>query len=302
MELLRPGRERKMLRISIANLLIASMAFLTIPANAENVRKANIAVMPFSNLNISEAEANALTARLVGGLHDLSIYDVLEREQMRNILKEQGFQRTGACDETSCLVEVGKLLSVEKVVGGSISKTGEMYTVQARIIDLQTGKVEKTVRRDYKSGIDGLMIIGMSEVAAELCGKLPKQGSVKVIISQEQRYRMERKSPVLACLMSALCPGLGQVYCKQYLWGVVFFSGFLAGVAGMTTVPSHSIVTNTNQGVGATFVCSISWGAAVIEAPYAVVQNNNQQKEKYGISLWLNPSPREPRLSLNVTF
>jgi TolB-like protein len=267
------------------------LAFLTISIHAEEAKITNVAIMPLNNFNITQDEAKALTIRLIDELQNLAAFEVLEREQMQEILKEQGFQHTGACDETSCLVEIGKLLAVEKIIGGFISKIGETYTVQARMIDLQTGKVEKIVSRDYKGGIDILMTLGMREVAAELCGKLARQTSVKVIITPEQRYRMERKSPVLGCLMSALCPGLGQVYCKQYILGAVFFSSFLAGFGFF----------NQSQYSGMVLFFS-SWIGATVEAPFAIIHNNDKLKEKYGISLQLDPNPREPGISLNLTF
>ena len=42
---------------------------------------------------------------------------------MEDILKEQGFQQTG-CTSDECVVEVGKIIGVQQMVGGSISKVG----------------------------------------------------------------------------------------------------------------------------------------------------------------------------------
>ena len=39
---------------------------------------------------------------------------------MEQILVEQGFQQSG-CTTNECMVEVGKLIGVEKIVSGSIS-------------------------------------------------------------------------------------------------------------------------------------------------------------------------------------
>jgi TolB-like protein len=284
----------------MAKLLAMLLAFLTIAANAENAKRTNIAVMSLNNYNVSGDEAKALTVRLINEIQNLATFDVLEREQMQGVLKEQGFQQTGACDETSCLMEVGKLLAVEKIIGGSISRVGETFTVQARIIDLQTGRVEKAVSRDYKGGIDVLMTLGMHEVAAEMCGKLSQQNDVKVIIKPEQRYKMESRSPIFGGLMSAVCPGLGQLYAKQYTWAAAFFSGFVLGIALLGAGPNDSTVTSLEE-VGA-FLLLMSWFGAVIEAPFAVIQYNNQLKEKYGVSLQLNSRRRELGLAFDLTF
>jgi uncharacterized protein YjbI with pentapeptide repeats/TolB-like protein len=265
--------------------------------DAENVKKTTIAVMPFNNLNVSEDEAKALAARFADEIQALATFTILEREQMREILREQGFQHAGACDEISCLTEMGKLLSVEKIIGGSISKVGKTYSVQVRIIDLQTGKVEKAVSRDYSGGIDGLMTVGMREVAEELCGKVAQQNNVEVLVAPEHKYEGDRKSPVLGGILSGVCPGLGQAYARQYIWGAAFFSSFVLGAA-LLAAPAQD---STTTAIGAVLFL-MSWIGATVEAPFAVIKYNDKAKEKYRISLQLNPSFREPGVSFNLTF
>lgn len=283
-------------------LIATLISFLFITANAEIVKKTNIAVISLTNLNVSEDAAKSLTVRLITEIQNLNTFEVLEREQMRGILNEQGFQQSEACDEVSCLVRIGKLLLVEKIIGGTISKIGETFSVQARIIDLQSGNVEKAVSRDYKGGIDVLMTIGMREVAEELCGKLAQQGAVKIVIPPEQRYKMERKSPVLGGVMSAFCPGLGQAYAKQYPWAAAFFSCFVLSIIAIETGPHDS--TGVPKGVGTlgSFLFLISWIGSAIDAPFAVNQYNVQLKEQYGISLQINSYSREIGLSCNLIF
>ena len=51
-------------------------------------------------------------------------------------------------------VDVGKLIGVEKIVGGSISKVGSTYSVSSRIVSVETGKILKGATYDYKGEID----------------------------------------------------------------------------------------------------------------------------------------------------
>jgi ribosomal protein L12E/L44/L45/RPP1/RPP2 len=78
----------------------------------------------------------------------------MEREQMQEILKEQGFQQSGACTNEACMVEIGQLLGVEQLVTGSLGKVGSMFLVNMRIIDVKTAKIMKVVSVDIKGSIE----------------------------------------------------------------------------------------------------------------------------------------------------
>jgi curli biogenesis system outer membrane secretion channel CsgG len=97
------------------------------------------------------------------------VYNVLERGLMDDVLKEQGFQQSG-CVTSECAVEVGNMLGVQQMIGGSIGKVGNMYTVSARIIDVGTGEVLKSANYDLIGEIEELLMNGMNQVASELSG------------------------------------------------------------------------------------------------------------------------------------
>jgi curli biogenesis system outer membrane secretion channel CsgG len=65
---------------------------------------------------ISQAEAITLTDILRSNLGLTGLYQVMERSKMSEILREQGFQQSGACDEASCIVEMGQFLGVTLMV------------------------------------------------------------------------------------------------------------------------------------------------------------------------------------------
>jgi hypothetical protein len=67
-------------------------------------------------------------------------------------------------------VEVGNMLGVQQMIGGSIGKVGSIYTVSARVIDVQTGEVLKSANYDHIGDIGQLLLKGMKEVAHELLG------------------------------------------------------------------------------------------------------------------------------------
>ena len=127
----------------------------------------NIAVVDFNGNNISDGEVRALTDRLRTELFNTKYFKVIEREMMQEVLKEQGFQQSG-CTTDECMVEIGRLIGVEKIIGGSISKVGNIYSVSSRIVNVETGEIEKTEVYDHKGDIGQLLTEGMRMVAVGL--------------------------------------------------------------------------------------------------------------------------------------
>lgn len=69
------------------------------------------------------------------------VFNVLDRSNMEKILAEQRFQMTG-CTTQECAVKMGRLLNVEKVVVGTLSKLIDAYYVIVNVLDVETGKIE----------------------------------------------------------------------------------------------------------------------------------------------------------------
>ena len=126
-----------------------------------------IAILEFEGKGISQTEASALTDRLNNEIYKLGKYKLVERNQINEILKEQGFQQTG-CSSDECVAEVGRLLGAQKMVAGSISKVGEVYSVSARIVDMQSGEIDKFANLDHEGKIGDLLKWGMEDIALQL--------------------------------------------------------------------------------------------------------------------------------------
>lgn len=130
----------------------------------------NVAVLDFQGLGLSPFEAIALSERFRIELFATQKYVVLERGKMDEILSEQGFQKSG-CTTDECLVEIGKLINVQYIFGGTISKFGEVFTVMVRLIDVQTGKIVQSQAVDLPIAKEKLMTEGMRNVAAIFAGQ-----------------------------------------------------------------------------------------------------------------------------------
>lgn len=129
-----------------------------------------IAVNPLKASGVEEGEALALQNMLRAELGESGVYDVMERSQMESILREQGFQQSGACSEASCAVEMGQLLAVKYMVLGSVGRVGKTYSLNVRLVDVATGQIVREVTETHKGSPDALLTKVVPLAAARLAG------------------------------------------------------------------------------------------------------------------------------------
>ena len=116
----------------------------------------SIAVTDLIALALSEREVLTLTDTLRDALVVTDYFNVLSRDKMDEILKEQKFSREFASDDER-LSELGKSLAVEKIVAGSVGRVGETFSLSVRIITVETGRTEVTVNRQMRGRADDLL-------------------------------------------------------------------------------------------------------------------------------------------------
>lgn len=133
---------------------------------SQPLSKPTISVLNLTSAGgINRDEAVLLTDRLLTELTQTGYFQVTERDRRDEILREVAFQLSGACDEASCLAKAGKYLGVQKMVGGTVGGIGETYSVNLRMVDVETGRIERTALKDYQGSIDNLLTMAMQEVA-----------------------------------------------------------------------------------------------------------------------------------------
>jgi TolB-like protein len=141
--------------------------------------KTNIAVLDFEGRGITTEEALTLSDKLRGDLIKTDSFTVIERGQMNQILKEQGFQQAG-CTSQECAVEMGQLIGVDRITAGSIGKVGKTFLVSLRMIDISTGKIIRNVDEEIKGEIDDVLGWGIKSVALKMAGADPKPAQAPV--------------------------------------------------------------------------------------------------------------------------
>ena len=131
-------------------------------------QKRNYAVIGLKNAEgVSSGEAEIIADRLRIELFNTGGANMMERDQMQDILSEQGFQASGACTDEACMIEIGQLLGVERLISGSIGKLGSMFLLNFRAIDVQTAKIIAVVSKDISGGIEDV-VKHLPDIAREL--------------------------------------------------------------------------------------------------------------------------------------
>lgn len=117
----------------------------------------NIAISDFEAKGIPEDEAYIITDRIRAQVIQSQQFRVMERSQMDEILQEQSFQASGACDTSECQVEMGKLLGIEQIWVGHVGQIGHLYTLSAKVLDVETGEIVKTASVDTQGEVSDVL-------------------------------------------------------------------------------------------------------------------------------------------------
>lgn len=128
-----------------------------------------VAVMDFEGRGLPTDQAATLADRFRAELSGCGAFRQVERSKMDEILREQGFQQAG-CTSTECAVQTGRILGVERIVSGSVSRIGETWTVHAREIDVGTSEILRSAIVDQRGPIDEMLTKGMGQLAQRLTG------------------------------------------------------------------------------------------------------------------------------------
>jgi TolB-like protein len=193
------------MRLGLFTIALFSMFTLS------NAQKINIAVNELQSSGIESSAAMLISDRLRNELFNTSLFNVLERAEMEQILKEQGFQQSG-CTSDACVVQAGQLLGVQLMIAGTVGKIGQTYTISVRAIDIQTGKIVHTANADCKCDIDDVLSKSTS------------------LIAQKLTQNMRLQQSTVESTSNAPAPSYGRLSVKsEPLGAVVFLNGVRKG-------------------------------------------------------------------------
>jgi TolB-like protein len=184
----------------IRRVALGLFAFVAGAGLAQTAKDQTIAVMKLQASGVDEAEAELLASRLNSELVAEGTYRVVERARVEDLLQEMGLQQSGACDADQCVAEVGKMLGVKFMVGGTVGRIGETYVLDTRLIEVSTGRIIRTTKDNYQGQVDGLLEI-LRDVARKIAGwqvtpqtKPPASGKSAARPTEEATAKKDRPS------------------------------------------------------------------------------------------------------------
>jgi len=129
--------------------------------------KTSVAVYQIKPAGVEPSLAAAMTSLLVTRLTPSSQLRVIEEAMLKTVMERQGMNASDACDDTSCQVEIGKLVKAQKLVIGDLTKFGSKYILALKLVDIQTGVTDFTTEDSCACAEDQLPDL-VSAVAAKL--------------------------------------------------------------------------------------------------------------------------------------
>jgi TolB-like protein len=192
------------MRIYLLLFIIA----VTLSAFAGNTESVTLAVNDLNAQGVKESDAVVISEQLRAELMKSRKIRLIERSQMQEILKEQGFQQTG-CTSDACAVEIGQLIGVKNIVVGSVGAAGSYTVLSVRIIDVRTGNIIVNESVRTKGGIDKVLEKGIEEASSKLLNGLLMGDDIKK--TEQPEKATVRKKPLkgilIGCGIAAVAGG-----------------------------------------------------------------------------------------------
>ncbi|MCU0845845.1 MAG: hypothetical protein MUC76_13070, partial [Spirochaetes bacterium] len=186
--------------------------------------KMQVAVLDLQPKGVSKIVAGCVGDMLRADLVDVGVFTVVERGQMNEILKEQGFQMTG-CTDSACAVQVGKLLSANKILVGEVTRLGKSIVITVRIVDVEKG-VADFAAKEAAADEDAL-----EEASRKLSKKLIERISGK---TTAELLREREPKTMTGYYLRSIVPGWGQMYAGRTWKGLGFMGAFALSAAFST--------------------------------------------------------------------
>jgi tetratricopeptide (TPR) repeat protein len=157
-----------------ALVLVSSCLLFTSVAFSQD-KKTAAAVMDLrAEEGVSQSVSRTLSDYLRTELVSTDKFVLVTRENMEEVLKEQKFQLSG-CTDQECAVEAGKLIGVRKMFTGSIGKVGATYIINLKIIDVESGKIDRAETDQCAKCEEDFLIKSIKIIVDKIVAIVPKE-------------------------------------------------------------------------------------------------------------------------------
>lgn len=201
------------MRIQYFSILLAlafTLQAVMLPADSDN--KPRVGILDFEARNVPEVEAEAVGEIFTSELVANGRFDIVDRKNVESLLEEMDFQLSG-CTDSSCAVEVGRILSLEYMIYGSVIKLGNVYSINVQMINVATAQIVNTGRDQFAS-IEGAYDIIPSLVASfttDFFGEVPAEPAA---VADKKKPPSQRQKTGMITFFS----GIGVTLASTVLW------------------------------------------------------------------------------------
>ena len=238
------GRTTVISKSAKNSLILMCMILITVSTWAQEEQSGlkSIVVMEVDAKGVSDQEASTLTDRFRSELVQTRSFKPIERHQIEQVFQEQKLQVSGTVSDEK-LVEIGELLGAELLVIGSIGKLGSTYTIDLRLVDVQSGEITASYFKDHRGEVDGLLGL-FRIIAAEIAAKESNQPSSALVDnSVDPSYPSFLDSPI-----NTTVPDLSNVEVKKYDMGRLFLgNGLTIEGTKLRITPDSAIIQVMGQ-------------------------------------------------------
>jgi TolB-like protein len=185
-----------MKKIILIYILIVASFFVS-QAQTQPVKE-KIVVLNFKAIKVDKDIAEVLTENFITSIVDLNVFEVIERTQLNKIFEELKLTSTDEFSESTA-IQIGKLAKSKIVIIGSIGKVGDQFSINARGIEVETGKItfaKNVIASSEKTLFDEIKILA-SLISNKQFEKIEKKKTVivkeekkPIIFSNDQSYKM----------------------------------------------------------------------------------------------------------------
>jgi len=99
----------------------------------------NLAVVDIKSFGLDSILAPIVSERLIFEIQQLNMFNLVERQNLNQVLKEQKIQLSGITDS---IIEIGKILNVNYIMTGSFGKLdNNSFFFSLKLINVQTAQI-----------------------------------------------------------------------------------------------------------------------------------------------------------------
>ena len=144
-----------------------------------------VSILDFKGEDVQDKVLRACYNQLEESLIQSNRFTVIDKSQRDEILDEQKFQNSGACDE-DCAVEIGQLVGAEYLMLGEIIGFGDLFQVNIKIINIEKGDVAEKVTSQIEGGMFDLLN-GMEDASQEIVRRIASGSAPQPVMGQSSQ-------------------------------------------------------------------------------------------------------------------